>query len=226
MILDTMKLLAERKLDAASLLSTGGRPSGMNLPVPRGMIYSDAVIIITHDTQVADAFDRSPDYAAYRQNGPPLPAALQKNPKVHFLAGAMMPSFDRCILQQYRITADRRLAATALALRLYAAEHDGKFPATLDELVPKYLPSVPNDPFAAGGKPLRFSLSDPGAPGIYSVGEDGIDDGGSRAPVNPRRNNSGRWEKRDAVLEMKPMRLLKTAEEEKKADQEAEEAAR
>jgi hypothetical protein len=89
--------------------------------------------------------------------------------------------------------------------------------------VPAYLPAVPKDPFAAGGKPLRYSASDPAVPSVYSVGEDGVDDGGSRAPVNPRRNNNGRWEKRDAVQEMKPVRLLKTAEEEKQANREAEE---
>jgi hypothetical protein len=224
MMLDTMKLLADRKLDAASLMGTVGAARGMRLPVPRGIIFADAVIIVTQDTQVAEAFARSPDYVTYRQNAPPAPAALQKNPKVHFLAGSMLPSYDRFILQQYRIKADRRLTATALALRLYAAEHAGKYPATLDALVPKYLPSVPKDPFAAGDKPLHYSLTDPAVPRVYSVADNGIDDGGSTSPTNYRRNDMGRWEKGDAVLEMRPFRLLKTAEEEKKAD--AEESAR
>ena len=51
-----------------------------------------------------------------------------------------------------------RLEATRLmlALRLYQAEK-GKAAEALDQLVPKYLPSVPADPF--DGKPFRYRLS-------------------------------------------------------------------
>jgi hypothetical protein len=35
------------------------------------------------------------------------------------------------------------------ALDMYADEHNEKLPATLDELVPKYLAELPSDPFAA-----------------------------------------------------------------------------
>jgi hypothetical protein len=222
MMLDTMKLLAERKMDAAALTGAGPGKGGFNLPVPRGIIFSDAAIVVAHETQVVAAFERSPDYAAYRQNAPGVPAALQKSPTLHFVAGMLMPSLDRFILQQYRSKADRRLAATALALRLYAVDHGGTSPLALDELVPNYLPSVPRDPFAAGDKPLRYSRSDPAAPLVYSVGDDGVDDGGSRTSTRAGRNDAGRWDRRDAVLEMKPMRLLRTAEEEKKAAEEEE----
>jgi hypothetical protein len=34
------------------------------------------------------------------------------------------------------------------ALDMYADEHNGKLPSTLDELVPKYLVELPSDPFA------------------------------------------------------------------------------
>ena len=51
----------------------------------------------------------------------------------------------------------------------------GHYPATLDELVPKYLSAVPSDPF--DGKPMRYVLSD-GSATIYSVGPDRVDDGG------------------------------------------------
>ena len=51
----------------------------------------------------------------------------------------------------------------------------GHYPASLDELVPKYLLAVPADPF--DGKPMRYVLRD-GVATIYSVGEDRIDDGG------------------------------------------------
>lgn len=34
------------------------------------------------------------------------------------------------------------------ALDMYADDHDGQLPATLDELAPKYLTELPSDPFA------------------------------------------------------------------------------
>lgn len=82
--------------------------------------------------------------------------------------------------------ADRRLAATAVAIRLYQVDH-GRRPATLDELVPEYLPAVPIDPFTANGSPIRY-LPDGTPPRLYSIGEDGVDDG---APM--RQATRGGW---------------------------------
>ena len=49
-----------------------------------------------------------------------------------------------------------------------------EYPSVLNELVPRYLASVPIDPF--DGKPLKYS-----APKkiVYSVGQDTNDSGGS-----------------------------------------------
>ncbi len=70
----------------------------------------------------------------------------------------------------------RRLAATALALRLYELDH-GQRPATLDELVPNYLPHIPRDPFSADNRPLGY-LPNADPPILYSVGPDGVDNAG------------------------------------------------
>lgn len=78
----------------------------------------------------------------------------------------------------YLCRADQRLAAAALAIRWYSIDHGGQLPRTLDDLVPAYLRSVAQDPFAAGKKPMRY-LPDANQPIVYSVGLDGIDDGGS-----------------------------------------------
>ncbi len=50
-----------------------------------------------------------------------------------------------------------------------------RFPATLDELVPNYLTEIPVDPF--DGRPIKYRLDPEGAV-VYSVFENGIDDGG------------------------------------------------
>lgn len=62
---------------------------------------------------------------------------------------------------------------TKLAILLYENEN-GKSPDSLDELVPDYIKSVPDDPFVR--KPIHY---DSERKILYSVGHNCIDDGGS-----------------------------------------------
>lgn len=69
---------------------------------------------------------------------------------------------------------DVLVGATQITFALKAFKNDTKkYPATLEELVPKYLDVVPTDPF--DGKLLKYSAE---KKIIYSVGEDKQDDGG------------------------------------------------
>ncbi len=72
--------------------------------------------------------------------------------------------------------ARRRLLMTELAMRCYQSEH-GCGPERLDQLAPKYLQHVPTDPFSEQTLIYR-------AQGtnwlLYSVGPDGLDEGGKR----------------------------------------------
>ena len=103
-----------------------------------------------------------------------------------------------------RALTDRRLAAVALAAKLYQADHAGQPPPTLDALVPAYLPAVPADPFDPAGGLIRYAPAfRPGptaapSPRLYSVGEDGLDAGGAGNPAN-RWTASG-----DAPFELAP----------------------
>jgi hypothetical protein len=76
-----------------------------------------------------------------------------------------------------------RLLMTDLAVRLYQDEQ-GRWPIELKELVPRYLPALPIDPFS--GEPVRYrSMGEEFL--VYSVGYDGKDDGGrfsSRSEAN------------------------------------------
>jgi hypothetical protein len=65
-------------------------------------------------------------------------------------------------------------AITALAAERFRLANE-RWPTTLQELCPKYLPAVPSDPFT--GKPLLLSKREDGIV-IYSVAWDGKDDGG------------------------------------------------
>ncbi len=65
-----------------------------------------------------------------------------------------------------------------IALELYHREH-GKWPESLAELSPRWLPKLPVDRIT--GKPLQYRIIDD-RPIVYSIGVDGIDDGG-KLPV-------------------------------------------
>ena len=173
-------------LDAVGLISSGRAnlgtfTSGGWLPAPlavalRPMLISDGVFMLEYDTALAAA-GAAADYPTMQRCAPRYPAfesAFERNK--HFLSRVMLPSLDRALEVHFLGIARRHMAATALAIRLFEVEH-GRRPASLDELVPEYLPALPADPFTAGGRPLGY-LPDAPQPILYSVGADGEDNGG------------------------------------------------
>jgi hypothetical protein len=74
-----------------------------------------------------------------------------------------------------------RSAGTALAAEQFRRGH-GRWPASLDELVPQLLAAVPRDPFDL--QPIRMARHAEGIV-IYSVGPNGTDDGGDLRPEKP-----------------------------------------
>ena len=114
----------------------------------------------------------------------PLSAATHKydlgnGPSRFFVLQALWPSFERMITVERELTQARDVAMVSVALVAYRSAH-GMWPATLDELIPSYLPSVPVDGF--DGKPLKYRLVD-GAPLLYSIGLDFEDNQGKVAPT-------------------------------------------
>ncbi len=137
----------------------------------------DALRMMRSTTRAADAF-AARDYPAARALMPAeLTRAYAPQVLARFLSWILLPSLDRSLTIEFRARAMRRLAATALAMRMYEVDH-GRLPATLAELVPDYLPVVPEDPFDAQHGPLRYRAAAPG-PLLYSVGNNGTDDAGS-----------------------------------------------
>jgi len=69
----------------------------------------------------------------------------------------------------------RRVTLTAIALKRYQLRH-GRLPDNLAKLVHEFMPNELLDPMS--GKGLRFQPAASGTPLLYSVGENGVDDGG------------------------------------------------
>jgi hypothetical protein len=102
---------------------------------------------------------------------------------------------------RHYIEATNRLLQTDLAVRAFHKE-TGAFPRRLGELIPEYLPVLPIDPYS--GEQLRYChnseilATDPPSDlfVLYSVGPDGIDDGGKfvTQPLKPGENYDLRLE--------------------------------
>lgn len=85
--------------------------------------------------------------------GPDAEAVYRQRPWLYPIIGELW--FTDPVAVYYRYTAMRRMAAAAIAIRLYQADHDGTRPETLEALVPDYLPAVPMDPYV-GDRPIGY----------------------------------------------------------------------
>jgi hypothetical protein len=202
MALDTANEVLAGRLSMGAISSRGGPSNGAASAISAYLggpiILSDTREMMLISTDVGAASDL-PTWPAARDRVKGLGDALRKEPGRHFWFAILMPSYDRSMLTLYRGLADSRLAATTLALRAYATAHDGRLPAMLNELVPTYLKVLPIDPFSPEGAPLRYLPQDPD-PRLYSLGENGKDDGGSD---RGRFAKSRRWERDDAVVHLR-----------------------
>jgi hypothetical protein len=92
---------------------------------------------------------------------------------------------------------ERRMVITVVALERYRLRH-GAYPVRLEDLRPDFLKKVPID--FMDGKPLRYRRNNDGTFLLYSVGEDGKDDGGDGSPLSTEANSFKHWyQMRDAV---------------------------
>ncbi len=113
-----------------------------------------------------------------------------------FGVGSSLLRRDSLLRRVVEIETTRRMMVTALALRRHQLKH-GKVASTLDALVPELLPAVPVD--GMDGKPLRYQPNPDGTFLLYSVGEDGKDDGGDSSLAKGRTKFSQIWDGKDAL---------------------------
>ena len=184
--------------------AVAGTPTSSQHPVGGYLlsptIYSDGRTILEVASMVVNAA-QAPDWPAAQARFKLVPDLERLSSARHFLLMTiriMQPAWDRAVLQDFRFLTDKRLSAINLAVRWYAVDHEARFPAKLDDLMPEYLPAIPADPMTTG-LPLRYRPGD--TPVVYSVGEDGVDDGGSEQPLDPNRPDF-RWNKKDAVVHL------------------------
>ena len=98
------------------------------------------------------------------------------------LIGLLMPAVEKVQAAADRSEQTQRNLQLAFALAIYQREN-GKYPATLGELAPKYVAKVPDDLFT--GKPLVYQSSEKGYL-LYSLGPNGKDDAGRGPDDDPK----------------------------------------
>lgn len=91
------------------------------------------------------------------------------------LARMLTPALAKAETKAARPQTTVHLAITACALERHRLAH-GSYPEKLDALAPAFLPKPLPDPMT--GQPFRYRRTDDGWFQLYSVGEDGKDDGG------------------------------------------------
>jgi hypothetical protein len=180
---------------------------GLRQRILRPFALNDAPILIEHYTGLIAAVGNTSNWPALLAKMPPLsePREVREHPWFHLVASALLYYPDRMFQLHFHGLTEQHLAATALALRSFAADHAGQLPSDLDELVPAYLPAIPTDPMAPGGRRLGYV---PNAidPILYSVGDNGEDDGGNGQPIRPDYYYRGEqltdWQTHDAVIHL------------------------
>lgn len=151
------------------------------------LIQMDVLFMARYGTALANA-GRERSWPAAKARFPPDTDAADWASGLRLLSRVLVPAHERAFQAHFQQLARRRMAAIALAIRLFEIDH-GSRPARLAELVPEYLPLVPADPFNVDGLiqyhpsgildvTIQVVSSDVGAvrPALSSVGVNGLDE--------------------------------------------------
>ncbi len=133
-----------------------------------------------------------------------IDAAWQADPRTNRL----LEDPRRLVLSQEKWEGELCSTIVALVVERYRLQN-GSWPELLSVLVPKFLPAVPLDPI--DGKPLRYRRLVDGVV-IYSVGSDGIDNGGNIELAGPlmRAGTDAGFRLWDPAKRRQPARLMRT----------------
>jgi hypothetical protein len=126
---------------------------------------------------------------------PPQPVALEPTYQLPLVGGwgtretstgrnkseYPFPIFDRAWETAFRNLTLRNMAVTGIALKRYELRH-GRPAPNLATLIPEFLDKLPVD--LMDGQTLRYHFTADGRWILYSVGDDGRDDGGDAQPAS------------------------------------------
>lgn len=159
-------------------------------PKPIALIWPNARYAFTNKAAVLGGFERFYRAYAAEQKGPYTGKSSLIAPDFPFMRDTAN-IYDRASRKHAAARVRVSLLLADIAIRRFRLDH-GAYPAGLDQLVPKYLKSLPPDPFSRE-KPLRYIPASGGCL-LYSLGPDLKDDGGKPSP------HRGDWQNGDILL--------------------------
>jgi hypothetical protein len=119
-----------------------------------------------------------------------------KEMDMHYMLSASARGLSAVFGKVMRIEAAKQIIVTAIALKRYQLKH-GNYPMDLNSLVPEFFPTVPLDP--VDGEPLRYRKNTDGTFLLYSVGENGVDDGGDPSLEKGVESSNYYWQNPHAL---------------------------
>lgn len=102
------------------------------------------------------------------------------------MARMLTPAFAKFLTRAVRSQTLQTSAAIACSVEMHYLKR-GRYPDTLDALVPEFLKAIPTDPMDL--KPMRYRRTDSGSFIVWSVGDNGIDDGGVSRRITGKRSD-------------------------------------
>jgi hypothetical protein len=115
---------------------------------------------------------------------------------LHSLLSASVISLSGIFNKVMSAETAKQVAISAIALKRYQLKH-GYYPPDLDSLVPGFVPAVPLDP--VDGQPLRYRHNADSTFLLYSVGENGQDDGGDPSLEKVVQSSNFYWQNPHAL---------------------------
>ncbi len=109
----------------------------------------------------------------------------------HWLMSQSISDLSSLNRKVMRMVTTKEVVITAIALKRFHLKN-GHYPTGLAGLVPEFLPKVPLDP--VNGQPLLYRLNGDGTFLLYSVGENGKDDGGNPSLEPGVKSSNFYWE--------------------------------
>jgi hypothetical protein len=126
---------------------------------------------------------RLPDPQRFHSVSNSSALASQARSRYYIMTALFLPALEKFITRDANHRAQARTAVAAVAIERFCLANNGKLPDQLSSLIPKYLEEIPVDPY--DGQPLRYKRTDKGYV-VYSIGPDGVDDGGIEGPAGPK----------------------------------------
>ena len=128
-----------------------------------------------------------------RQSQAVIAGQSQRPTPYDLFSKMLLPALTHTAEKSARAQTSVDLARVAIVLERYRLAH-GKYPETLEALVPQFIAKLPHD--VINGQPLKYRPTDDGRFVLYSVGWNEKDDGGTVALSKTGKNvnsKEGDW---------------------------------